>query len=111
VPHGGVDEVDAAHQVVLVVEAADEMAEPLRRIGGEVIDVLEALLREEPVDQLFVSDGALDESGFGVHLVLEAATEIVQHHYAMAHGQQVLHHVCADEAGAAGNQGSRDGRH
>jgi hypothetical protein len=66
---------------------------------------------EQPLHELFVGDGALDEGGFSVHLVFEAATEIVQHHYAMAHGQQVLHHVCADEAGAAGNQGSRDGRH
>ncbi len=103
----GVDQVDAPDEVVLVVEAPDKMAEALGGIGGQVVHVGEAVLREEPFHKGIVGDGAMDKDRLRVHLVLEAAAEVVQHHHAMAHGQQVLHDMGADEAGAAGHQGSQ----
>src|SRR5207245_1075012 len=75
----GVDQVDAAEQVVGVVEALDEVAQPLRRVGGQVVDVVEAEVIKQPVDQLVVHDGALDEAGFGIDVFLEAARQVIEH--------------------------------
>jgi hypothetical protein len=51
VVHRGVDEVHAADEVALVVEAPDEVAQALGGVGGEVEDEVEAVLVEEPIDE------------------------------------------------------------
>ena len=62
VVHGGVDQVDAADDVVRVVEALDEVAQALGGIGREVIHVIEAALGEESIDGRVIDDAGLDEA-------------------------------------------------
>ena len=69
----GVDQVDAPDQVVGVVEALDEVAQPLGRIRGQVVDVVETEVIEQPVHQLVVDDRALDEASPWVDVFLEAS--------------------------------------
>ena len=49
--HRLVQHVHRADDVVGVVEAADEVAQPLGGVGGEVEDVRDAVLGEEPREQ------------------------------------------------------------
>src|SRR6266513_779217 len=101
----GVDQVDAAEQVVGVVEALDEVAEALRRVGGQVIDVVEAVAIEQPVEQLVVDDRTLDEAGAWIDVFLEAPREVVEHDDVEAKVvDQVVDDVRADEARASGDE-------
>ena len=107
--HAGVDrrveQVDAADDVVRVVEPLDEVAQPFGGIGGEVIDVREADAREQsarprrrrrrcrarmpPPAGTFSRKPPL-RSSRTVHLV--------------AAGDQSVGHVGADEPGPTGHQ-------
>ena len=102
--HAGVDEVDAAYEVVLVVEAADEMAEAFSSIRSQVIHVGELVLGEELLDEFVVVDGALHEGGARIHLIGKAAAEVIERNDGVAHGQQFLHEVGTHETGASGNE-------
>ena len=51
-----VDQVHRADDVVGVVEAADEVAQAFGGVGGEVVDVLDAVLCEDPLEQRLVED-------------------------------------------------------
>ena len=74
----GVDEVDAAEQVVGVIEVLDEMAQALGRIRGEVEDIIELMLGEQPVHQSRVGDRTLDELCAVRKVVAEAAAQVVE---------------------------------
>ena len=89
----GVDQVDAADQVVLVVEAPDEVAESFGGIGGQVVDAADAVLAKEPLDQRRVEDAALDERHVRRDVLGEPAAEVVQHHDALAAPDQRVHDV------------------
>src|SRR5581483_9905753 len=101
-PDGGVDDVDRAEDVVRVVEAPDEMGEPLRRVRGEVEDVGEAVLPEQLVDELGIRGRAEDERRAGRHVLLVAAAEVVEHDDVVTGLDEVPRDVGADEAGASG---------
>ena len=76
-PYTAIDDVNTKHSVpwltaalirliepidvVRVVEAANEVAEPLGGVRREMIDVVEAMLIEELVDEGYVEDRAFDE--------------------------------------------------
>jgi hypothetical protein len=101
VVHRRVDEVDAADDVVRVVEALDEVAEPLGRVRGQVVDALEPVLAEQPLDEPDVRDGALDEGAARVDVLLEPAAQVVQHDDLVAGSGQLSGEVGADEATAS----------
>ena len=69
----GVDEVDAAQQIVGVIEVLDEMAQTLGRIRREVEHVIELLLGKQLWHQRLVRDRALDELRAVRKVVAEAA--------------------------------------
>ena len=73
-------QVDAADEVVRVVEAADEVREPLGRVGGEVVDVVEARAArtEPPTSAASVDAMPCDEARAVGHVVAEAAGEVVE---------------------------------
>ena len=73
---GGVEHVDRAENVVRVVEAPDEVRQPLRRIGGEVEDVGELVRPKQLIDELRVHDRAGDEGRTVGHIRFVAAAEI-----------------------------------
>ena len=102
--HRGVDQVYAADQIIVVVEALDEMAETLGGVGGQVENVLEAMLREQAVHQGLVHNTAFDTFRPGIHVFGETSAEIVQHHHLPSCSNQVVHHVGSDEPGATGYQ-------
>ncbi len=73
-----VDQVDAADDVVRVVEALDEVAQAFRGVGGEVIDVREADAREQAIDGVGIRDAAVHEAGGCRDVLAEPAAEIVE---------------------------------
>jgi hypothetical protein len=79
------------------------MAQPLGRIRGEVIDVVEAVSVEQPRHERSVGDRALDETGTLRHLVAEAAGEVIEDHDFLAQPQAVLGNMRPDEPRAAGD--------
>src|SRR5690606_12966310 len=44
--NAGIDEIDAANQVVGVVKAFDEVAQALGGIGGQMVDIIETVFLE-----------------------------------------------------------------
>src|SRR5438093_300148 len=94
---GGVDEVDAPDQVVLVVEALDEMAQALGGVCGEVEDILEAVPLEQRLDQGIVCDTAANKRGRRIDVFLKASAQVVQYDHPMSHAEQLVHYVRADE--------------
>ena len=103
VVHAGVDQVDAADQVVLVVEAPDEVAEPLGGVGGQVVDALERGARRRAARPARWSRMlALDELSPGVNVLGEAAAEVVEHDDVRG-PRGGSGDVRADEAGPAGD--------
>ena len=69
-------------------------------------DGLNAVFGDQFVDQRLISDVAGDEPGALRHGPVEAGREIIQHHDLFAAGEQVVDHVAADIAGAAGDKNS-----
>ena len=98
-----VEQVDAADDVVRVVEALDEVAQALGRVGGEVVDVRGADPREDPFDGVGVNDRALHELRACRNVLAETASEIVEHVDLMAAGNQCVGDVRPNEPGRAGN--------
>ena len=104
-----VDERGRAEEVVGVVEAADERAEPLGGIRGEVVDVVELVLAEEARDEHGVGDRAVVEVD-AVGDVVEVATgEVVEADDGVAHREQFVGDVGSDKPGDAGDEGDRSG--
>ena len=102
----GVDERDGAHQVVRVVEPADEVRQALGRVRGQVIDVAEAVLGEQTRDQFMVDHAPANERHALRKIVLGTTGEIVEHdHGGMAGRKDGTNDMGADEAGAARHQG------
>ena len=54
--HRGVDEVDAAQQIVRVIEMLDEMAQALRCVGCEMKHMFKMAFSEQSVHQSRVGD-------------------------------------------------------
>src|SRR5205807_1385612 len=77
--HRRVDQVHAPDHVVRVVEALDEVTQPLGGVGGQVVDVLEALRGEQVVDEGVVHDRSLGQPGAPVDVVREPAAQVVEH--------------------------------
>jgi hypothetical protein len=101
VPHRLVDQVDAPDQVVGVVEAADEVRQPLGGVGGEVVDVVELVLGEEAGEQRVVGDAPFHEQCPFRDLVTEAAAQVVEDHDLVTQPEALLRDVGSDEPGTA----------
>ena len=61
-------------------------------------------LRDEILDQRLVADVADDQLGLARHRPVEAGRQVVEHDDALAGIDQLVDHVAADVAGAAGHQ-------
>ena len=68
-----IDQVDASDEVVLVIEASDEVAQTFSSIGCEVKDVFKLMLFEQRLTKLHIVDAALHEGGDRMHIVGKAA--------------------------------------
>ena len=101
-----VDQVDAADQVVGVVEALDEVAQAFGGVGGQVKDVVEPIARRtggRPASTSLMLPWTNSRAGGDV--VREAAAQIVEDGDAGGRaGAAVLGDVRADEPGAAGDE-------
>ena len=73
VPHGFVDQVDAAEDIIGVIETPNKMRQPLRRVGRQVIDVTKAVLIKESSQQRVIQDGPLKERYAGRDVAVEAS--------------------------------------
>jgi len=98
---GGVQQIDAAEDVVRVVEAFDERAQAFGSVGGEVIDVIEAALREQPVDERVVHHAAADEFSRTRDVLAEPAGQVIEDGDVVAPRDERVRHVRADESGPA----------
>ena len=73
----GVDQINAADQVVLVVEFFDEVAESFGSIGREMKYILNAQLRKYRVDQFMVDDASLDKPSPGIYVLYESSAQVI----------------------------------
>jgi hypothetical protein len=103
---GGIQQVHAAYDVVRVVEALDEVTQAFGGIRGEVVDVIEALFGEQPVDQRVINHAAADECGCRRYVLAKAATQVVEDRDVMAARDQGVRHVGADKPGPTGQENS-----
>ena len=77
------------------------MRQPLGRVGGEVIHVVEVLNGEEAGDQLVVDYRAFDEVRLGWHVLNKAPAEIIENNDIVTTLDQGARHVSADEPSPA----------
>ena len=82
------------------------MAQTFSGIRGEMEDIFEAVLREEPFNQRRVVDGAFDKLGFRSHIVAEAAGQIIQPHDAPTCFDQRIANMRTNETRRAGDKDS-----
>jgi hypothetical protein len=113
---GRLEEVPRGETVDLLVEdrLRERRAHP--GAGREVDHRVEALLGEEPEDELAVADVALDEPVTVLAFVrrdvgalergIVEVVEVVEHDDAVAASAPAVGHVRADEAGSAGDEES-----
>src|SRR5713101_5098392 len=57
--HAGVNEVDAAYEVVLIIEPLDEVAQTLCGVSREMEDVLELVFGKQTVNERVIEDAPL----------------------------------------------------
>jgi hypothetical protein len=69
-----------------------------------VVDVVEPVLDEQPLDQLVVEDRPLHEVRALRHVLGESAAQVVDDDHAMARLEQMLGDVRPDEPRSPGNQ-------
>ena len=100
----GVDQVDAAEQVVLVVEPFDEVAQAFGGERREVEDVREAVLVEQTTHELDVQDRSLDERRARADVAAQAARQIVERDDLVAAREERIDDVRADEPRGSGHQ-------
>ena len=100
----GVDEVDAGEEVVVVVEAADEVAQALGGVGGQVEDVLEGMIGEQLADEGLVGDRSLDERGAGRDVLHEPPGQVIHGNHLMPCGDEMLGDMTADETSTTSDQ-------
>jgi hypothetical protein len=105
--HGFVDEIDAADDIGFVIEAPDEMRESLGGVGGEMIDVIEAMLGKQAGQEGRIGHRSLEEAGLRGNLIAKAAGEIVERDHFVTERQAMADDVGADEASTAGDEGAR----
>jgi len=75
--HRLVDEVDRGLEVRAVVVGADEVRQPLGRIGAQVVDVVKPAVAPQRRDEVGVAQVALDPAGSVGHVLHEPAAEVV----------------------------------
>src|SRR5580704_11377091 len=78
VADGLVDEVDAAQDIVGVIEAADEMRQPLSCVRCKVINVAEAIALKQRSYQVSVRDITLDKLNLDGDVSAESPRKIVK---------------------------------
>lgn len=110
VPYRGVDEIDAADQVVRVVKSSDEVAEPFSGIGGEVEHISKCVLAKQPFDEFWISDTAcdkVDSRRFG-NVFEETSGKIIQNDNLPSRerrfAEQVPCQVGSEESSSAGDK-------
>jgi hypothetical protein len=91
--HGGIDEVDAAKQIVRVIEMFDEMAQSFGRIGRQVKNMVKLMSGKNLFYECTVRNGSLDKFDTRGNVILKAAAQIVQPDNMMALFQQVRRDV------------------
>ena len=101
---GGVDKVDAADEVVLVVEVLDEVAQSLGRIGRQVEYIGKLLAREKIIHELDILHGSLHEFCACRHVFRKTARQVIQHDHAIARFDEPFSHVRSDKSGTAGHK-------
>ena len=102
-----VNEIDAAEQIVCVIEMFDEMAQTLGGVGGKMEDVLELVFGKEPFYKGHIGHRTLDKLHPGRHVVPKTAAQVVQSCYRVICLKQMPADVRADKSGRAGNQNTR----
>ena len=101
--HRFIDEVDASYQVVLVVETADVVTEPLCRVSGEMIDVLEPVSGKQLMYRSSIENACLDEGDRLGEVFAESARQIVyRYHIVLATLDESVSDVCTYETGRSG---------
>ena len=61
-PDSRIDQIHAADEIIHIIEAADEMAQPLSRISGQMKYVAKGVFFKQPFDEFVVSDAAFHET-------------------------------------------------
>ena len=100
----GIDQVDAADEVVLVIEPSDEVTQPFCSVRRQVEDVFELVFLKKAVHQVHIVDASFHESGAGMHVVSETTREVVEGNYRMSSSNQMICHVRANEACSTGDK-------
>ena len=80
-----VDQIHRADQVVVVVEALDEMAQPFGGIGGEMIDVIERVALEEFVMKSWSVTDPWTKVALTGTFSRKPPLKIVHHDYVVSH--------------------------
>jgi hypothetical protein len=111
VVHGGIDQVHAADQVVLVIEPANKMAQPLGGIGCQVKNVVELPSGKQGRDQLPVQDAAPDKFGLRIHVVRESTRQIVERHNVIPAGDELVRDMRTHETRRARHEDGAGLRH
>ena len=100
--HRRIDQIDRSNDVVGVVEPLDEVAQTLRCIGGEMVNVIELIPVENGIDQLHDRGSSpRTKRGTRGHIILVASAQVIEHDYLRAHINQVAGYMGSDESGAA----------
>ena len=101
----GVQQVDAADDVVRVVEALDEVAQAFGGVGGEMVDVREAAVARTRVRPSGVGDAAVDECRRRRHVLAEIRRSGRRGRCtSWPRGDESVRHVRADETGPTGHE-------
>src|SRR3989442_1656004 len=98
----GVNQIDRTDQVVVVVESLDEMAEPLRSVRRQMVDIVKRILFKDAVDELMIQDGPLQKSAPLRRVVRKTATHIVEDDDIMAVPDQMFGNMRAHESCSSG---------
>lgn len=107
VVHGGVDEIDAAEQVVGVIETFDEMTQALGGVGRQMENMFEPVPGKQLLYQRRVCDRTFNEFHTVGNLITKTAAQIIQTHHLMPLPEQVDANMRADESRRAGDQNLR----
>ena len=105
----GVQQVHAADDVVGVVETLDEVTQALSRICGQVVDVVEAAIGEQPIDERVIDHTAADKSRCSWYVLPKSAAQVVEDGDVVAARDERVGHVRADEPGPTGHEHSGHG--
>src|SRR5436305_875790 len=101
VVYGRINQIYRADQIIVVVKALDEMTEPFRGVGSQMVHVCKAMPVEEPINQFGIKVRSFYKRRAAWHIVFKPAAQVIENDNFVPPAEKFVSNMRSDEAGTS----------